>query len=340
MSPKIALVIGNGFSMSFGYHSGLQSKWNTQSFLDWDIKSPTSEDLLIDLLPNLSALKNIRSYENDFEVFEYLQSEEYCKNHKIDQLQCFIEARHYLTIAFSHLAVEQALQFDTDWSWFQWMKKHRDNIAGAFSLNYDLLLEKCLDQLRLPYDSCQVNGHGSGIPLCKPHGSVDFEILEIKAPVKYPLNGRIDLNDTPIYRLSIDELLYPRTQPLCIVPNENNKYINFQWVEEVSGNFQENLKDCTHCIIIGVSYFDCDQPEIDHIISKISPSCEVIIANPTPPPELLAKLEDFSCTLWKSNQGPVDESGNCIMLKDLNTGKVLRKCFCGSGKAYQYCCSI
>ena len=340
MFPKIVLVVGNGFSMSFGCHTDLMKKWDTQAFLNWDIKSPTSDQLLIELLPNLNALKLSLDAENDFKIFEYLQDASYCEKIGIDQDQCFIEARHYLTIAFSHLTVEQNRQFDIEWSWYKWLQKHRDNIVGALSLNYDLLLEQCLMGLKLPFDSCQVNGHGNGIILSKPHGSVDFEILGIQCPVDYPLRGRIDLNNTPIYRLNSDKLLYPRTQPLCIVPNENNKYLDFQWVTNANRKFQTDLSECTHCLIVGISYFECDRPEIDEILSKVPSSCEIIVANPNPPEDMLTKLKGRPYTLWQSYAGPVDSKGNTIMLKDVNTGEMLRKCFCGSGKAYQYCCSV
>lgn len=340
MVPKIALLVGNGFSMSFGAHTGLSKHWDTQSFFNWEIPNPTSETLLIDLLPNLKALKKSLIEQNDFEIFKYLQNASYCKDMGINQEQCLIEARHYLTIAFSHLALEQLKCFDATWAWFNWLKKHRDNIVGALSLNYDLLLEQCLNDLSMLFDSCQVNGHGNGITLSKPHGSVDFEILGIKCPVSYPLNGRIDLNNTPIYRLNSQDLLYPRTQPLCIVPNEKNKYIDFQWVTSANDKFQSTLKDCSHLVVIGVSYFECDIPEIDDVLAKVPPSCEIILANPNPPQNMLTKLAGRSVTLWQSYDGPINKDGDFIMLKDLNTGKVLRKCFCGSERAYQYCCSI
>ncbi|WP_414730633.1 hypothetical protein, partial [Vibrio vulnificus] len=340
VAPKITLVVGNGFSMSFGFHIGLMETWNTQSFLGWDIKSPTSEALLIDLLPNLKKLKESLTDEDDFKIFEYLQKKEYCEEVGIDQDQCFVEARHYLTIAFSHLTVEQRNKFDTEWSWYKWLKAHRENIVGGLTLNYDLLLENCLDRLSLPFDSCQANGHGNGITLCKPHGSVDFEVIGIKCPVSYPLKGLIDLNDMPIYKLDVSDLFYPRTQPLCIVPNERNKYQSFQWVEAASTKFKAALKDCTHCIVIGISYFECDRPEIDEIIDSIPESCEIIVANPNPPQEMLEKLTSNPFTIWDSYKGPVDNDGDLLMLKDVITGKSLRKCFCKSGKAYQYCCSV
>lgn len=342
MTPRIALVIGNGFSISFAHAVGVSEQWNSQHFFSWDVKSPTSDDKLIDLLPNLKKLKGFKSQsdENDFKVFEYLQDESFCTDNNICQKQCLIEARHYLTIAFSRLAIEQINSFDTSWSWFKWLQIHKENISCAYSLNYDLLLEKCFDELGIVYDSCQVNSHGLGLSLAKPHGSVDFEIQGIDIPIHYPLRGRCDLNDTPIKRLDLSQLQSPRIQPLCIVPNEKNKYLDFQWVLNSNQNFLDSLTKCTHCLFIGISYFPCDRPEIDLIIKHLPKDAEIIMGNPESNNDLLDKVSSYPVSYWKSYSGPIDDYGNLIMLKNLTTGKLLSKCFCKSGKAYKYCCAI
>ncbi|WP_019408186.1 hypothetical protein [Pseudomonas psychrophila] len=338
--PRIALVVGNGLSISFGYFSKLIHQWNTQQPLSWNIKCPQREDLLLDNLPNFKRLSDAFPDLPDFDIFLKLQDEQICKSLDINIKNCQIEARHYLTIAFSNFTVEQMNTFTKDWVWFRWLKLHRENITCAFSLNYDLLLERCLDEINLLYSSLQLNGNNYGIPFVKPHGSVDFEITGISAPVSYPLNGRLDMNDTPIYRLKLNELLYPRTQPLCIIPNEKNKYQNFQWVRKANNAFNQELKSCTHCIFIGISYFECDRPEIDAIVDSLPRETEIVIANPAPPSEFLNKLMDRPVLLWKSANGPVDDNGNLAALKDLTTGNTLRKCFCKSGKSYQYCCAV
>lgn len=230
--------------------------------------------------------------------------------------------------------------FSKDWPWFKWLLLHRENIACAFSLNYDLLLERCFDEIDLLYNSFQINGHQFGIPFVKPHGSVDFEVYGIDAPISYPLSGRIDMNDMPIHRLKINTLLYPRTQPLCIIPNENNKYQYFQWVRAANNAFNQQLKLCTHCIFIGISYFECDRPEIDAIVDGLPDGTEIIIANPTPPQEFLNKLNGKPVLLWQSVSGPLNPNGSLIALKNLATGTLLKKCFCKSGKSYQYCCAV
>lgn len=338
-NPRIAVVVGNGFSIGYGVFANLHSRWNTQEPLGWDIKCPGHEDdLLINNMPNLKLLKESFSAENDFDVLKKLQDEDLCNFLGVDVRQCLIEARHFLTIAFSNYAVEQLGRFSDDWSWYRWLKLHRDDLVGVFSLNYDLLMERCLDGLGLLYDSFQINGHGQGLPLVKPHGSVDFEITGISCPVNYPLNGRVDLNNTPIRRLASDELLYPRTQPLCIVPNEANKYKGFQWVEKANGRFREELKTATHCLFIGISYFDCDRVEIDEIVDGLPLEAQIVIANPYPPEQFLEKVSGRPVLLWKDFSGPVDSNGRLLALKDVKTGNVLSKCFCKSGLSYQYCC--
>lgn len=336
--PRISLVIGNGFSIGFGYFTNLIQEWNTQAPLSWEIKCPDSDDLLIDCMPNLKLIKSSFSDSNDFDIFLKLQDESICQSLGIDIKQCLIEARHFLTIAFSNYTTEQIDAFSHEWPWYKWLCLHQENLACAFSLNYDLLLEKCLDDLSCLYDSLQINGHGNGFPLVKPHGSVDFEITGISCPVTYPLNGRIDMNNTPIHRLTTDNLLYPRTQPLCIVPNEANKYKNFQWVEKANNSFKHELSTSTHCIFIGISYFECDRPEIDEIVDNLPDEAQIIIANTKPPAEFIKKIEGRPVMIWDNSNGPINSSGDLISLKNVNTGNLLHKCLCRSGLSYKFCC--
>lgn len=201
------------------------------------------------------------------------------------------------------------------------------------------MLEEIFDRVNKQYYSLQVNHHGFGIPLVKPHGSVDFDMTEglISWKSELPLNGSIDLNDTPIIRLGVDDLASPRYQAQCIIPNEANKYKKFQWVKHANEWFSDVTKNSDYCVFIGISYFECDRREIDKIIDNLSNECVVIVANPNPPQDFLIKLGTRPVMLWKSYGGPVDESGNLKVLKCLKTGAMLAKCFCKSGLNYQYC---
>ena len=227
--PKVSLVVGNGFSMSFGHYSQLAKIWDSQKPLSWDIKCPSKGHHFLDSLPSLKKIKDNFPLSDDFDVFEKILDSKLCDELGIDSEGTTLEARHFLTIAFSEYANAQRnkLTKNKDWSWFKWILLHRENIKCAFSLNYDFLLESVFDELGKEYFSFQGNHHGYGIPLVKPHGSVDFETTNLMdgKNLHYPLGGiHIDMNDFPIERLHPDNLIYRRLQPLCIIPKEANKY--------------------------------------------------------------------------------------------------------------------
>jgi len=340
--PRIALIVGNGLSMSFGHYSGLVREWNSQEPLSWPIQCPSQKHNFLDSLHRLKSLHEKHIADPDFDVFAKTLDSALCESYGLDTRKTTLEARHFLTIAFSYYSNEQIAKLgaNKDWSWYRWIKFHSDNVVCAFSLNYDLLLESIFDDLSLQYYSLQVNHHGFGIPLVKPHGSVDFEIHPncISYNPTYPLTNFVDLNNTPIIRLESDKLICPRSQPLCIVPNESNKYSKYQWVEPANQWFSEEIAKCTHCIFIGISYFECDRPELDAILSSIPVEAEIVVANPHPPLELMEKLQGRPVMVWDSYYGPFDSAGNMFHLKDAKTGNVLRKCICRSGLSYRYCC--
>lgn len=335
---KISMVIGNGFSMSFGYKTGLAITNDSQQPLRWDLICPCTGMALIDSFPNLKKIYQANLYEDSFFIFKKVLDIDYCLELGIDSKQVTLESRHFLTIAFSNYSLKQMALFNSDWTWFQWIKLHRDNINGVVSFNYDLLIETVFDRLGKRYYSLGGNYHDYGIPLVKPHGSSDFEMPRhiINFEQKYPLNSFIDLNNTPIERLESNNLLYPRLQAHCIVPHESNLYSNFQWVLPATTWFNEELKGSDYCLFIGISYLECDRVELDFIIDSIPKSCVIVIANPNPPAVFLDKIKDRPVMIWSSLNGPVNGS-DIIPLKCLKTGKKLRKCFCKSGLDYQYC---
>lgn len=331
--PKIALIIGNGFSMSYSYYANLGEQWDTQKPLSWKIPCPTTQQPFLSSLPRLTKVIEEASEElSDFEIFK--------KTLSYPDFTTTLEARHYLTIAFSNYALLQASSLDghSDWSWYRWLKEHKSNIIGALSLNYDLLLENILKKEGVEFFSFQENHHGYGIPLVKPHGSVDFDISSqaISYTPTYPLRNFVDLNNTPITRLESKDLLFPRRQALCIVPNEANKYADYQWVKPANEVLKNTLKECTHCLFIGISYFECDRPEIDSIIDSLPDSTQVIIANPSPPIEMVNKVVKRPLLLWKSYKGPVDNNNAVLKLKSAS-GAMLSSCLCRSGLSYIHC---
>ena len=316
---KISLVVGNGLSISFAYHSEIFTKHNSQQPLDWDIKCPSTGNLLIASFPNLKKLFVENEDKNHFDIFALALDKDYCRSISLDSSKTILEARHFLTIAFSEYSLLQSNNLNLDWKWFEWINLHKARINGAFSLNYDLLLESVFDKLAMTYCSLQVNHDRKGIPLVKPHGSVDFEIADgifNIGKMQYPItNFFIDKNDVPIKRLPSNNLLYPRVQAHCIIPNQANEYKDYQWVKPANEWFESVLKESKYCLFIGISYFPCDRNEIDRIVDSLPQDCEIIIANPSPPNDFLEKIKGRQYTVWSSSDGPIDESGNLYSLK-------------------------
>ncbi len=328
--PKISLVVGNGFSISFGYFSGLINQLNSQEPVTWDVSCPSTGKQMLSSLHRLDTLFKLNPDKPHFDVFKLALDTSYCQSVGLDSFKTTLEARHFLTIAFSMYSQQQRKMFSKAWPWFRWLKLHRDDITATFSLNYDLLLETALDYLHREYYSLQVNHHGYGIPLVKPHGSVGVEIWpnSISYMPEYPLKNFVDLNDTSIVRLKDYDLMRPRRQALCIIPNEANKYSSYQWVSPANQWFESKLKGTDYCLFIGISYFPCDRPEIDRIVDSLPDECVIIVANPSPPKEFIDKISSRPYIVWDNPEGPVDNNSAILSLKCLNSGKDLRKCSC------------
>ena len=121
VSPKISLVVGNGFSISSGIFTGLINEMNSQSPLLWSVKCPSTGGCLLDSLPLLKAIFEENREKNSFEIFELALSLEYCKSIGLDHENVTLESRHFLTFAFSEYSLKQLEYFDENWPWYKWI---------------------------------------------------------------------------------------------------------------------------------------------------------------------------------------------------------------------------
>lgn len=58
---KASLVVGNGFSISFGYFSGLVNQLNSQEPITWDVICPSTGKPLLASLHRLETLYKLNS---------------------------------------------------------------------------------------------------------------------------------------------------------------------------------------------------------------------------------------------------------------------------------------
>src|SRR5690606_36665142 len=102
----------------------------------------------------------------------------YLESYPINSLQdC--QVRRFLAISYSKLQQEIDKIDNFDWRWLNWFKEHNNQIVFAISFNYDLLLENTLKDLNVLYFRTSTTEPNLGIPIFKPHGSIDFELYGV-----------------------------------------------------------------------------------------------------------------------------------------------------------------
>jgi hypothetical protein len=99
-------------------------------------------------------------------------------------------------------------------------------------------------------------------------------------PSEYPLRNALALMNTPMERLTHDELLDPRLHVEVVPPLQASAIRDFQWVTPIFDVVQQYGHIFERVIIVGLSCWPVDQPEICEILASLSPTAEVIIANP------------------------------------------------------------
>lgn len=230
---------------------------------------------------------------NDFDIFKLIVSHiDSSFTNKYEKTILETEVQHFLAIAYSHFQLKVDSRRLELWPWGEWLKPIKRYLVGAVSFNYDLVLENTFKIASISYRRIGINAETIGIPILKPHGSIDFEIDGLFAPVGYPLRNAVSRNNYPLRSLGINELLEPRTEVDIVLPNEYSTLLNFQWIAPGYNWFEKIGTSLTHCVFIGLSYWECDRPEIDFLLNCLANETKVIIANPYPPDDFVRAVQN------------------------------------------------
>ncbi|SDF75936.1 hypothetical protein [Sporolituus thermophilus] len=309
MVQRIGLIVGNGMALSLRqFLSPRLDEWDPRCPLSWQLATPGKPWFpLLQSLPRFAAairlVHNQSRADEDFKVFAAIlhHLDEYMPLTS-EQFVLKAEMRHFLAIAYSHfqLAVNQ-FPFQ-GWPWLEWIGAVKDDLVGAVSFNYDLILEKTLAQVGASFRRFGLVEEKEGVPIVKPHGSIDFEVSGDVQPVEYPITKLITYTNKPRRRLRDEELLRPRAEVDIVLPQEQSPFLDYQWVAPGYHWFSSIGPLLTKCLLIGLSYSSADRPEIDYLLECLSPETEVIIANPHPPAALLtaARRRGRFVTVWST----------------------------------------
>ncbi|MDR0138851.1 hypothetical protein RFW18_13935 [Metabacillus idriensis] len=299
MNRKVCLLIGDGFTKDFVGKSVNTSK-PLNRFENEEISSfyQFFSTNLTDIHNELMALIVDHQLESEFDAIELFVE----INKDDDRKEC--QLRRYLSLAYSSLQRYLDKRDKSNWRWFKWLSENKDEIAFGISFNYDLLLENTLQLTNTPYFRLGSNESDFGIPIIKPHGSIDFDIQQPQhkfvmhqasiAPMIWNSSFTLNQFDSMVQVIPNTHWLLPRLQPDIIPPSQENYQRNLDWVEKGFGVFDKYANEITDLIMIGHSYSACDRPEIDHFLERLNSNALVHIVNPQLLEDLTDKLDNLN----------------------------------------------
>lgn len=312
MKPSnVILVIGNGISIDLRNHFFEElGHLDSSSPLGWNLRHPELGNDLKGLFPRaFSALENTTG--TDFEKMQELLMREGA----LDALPV-LEIRHYLVMAYSLYQRQVDRLPLQNWRWAKFFRDYREIICGMVSFNYDLVAERVAaragmrilsvgmpEPLRQPLDGLR----HYDMYVWKPHGSINYrpDARSIVTETSYPLPHQIYDNDLPLEWCPARQWTTPRVEADLVIPTEASRYRQFQWVApgENWARSTGGLRDA--CVIVGMSYAECDREEVDLILESISRKAQFVVVDPNPSNSLLDKLSNMKVSVTCLDSPPV-----------------------------------
>lgn len=290
------LVAGNGLAIDLCRHHNLEARWNPSSPLSWVLPAvENSLESLIECFPRfktkIDKQREVPCGLTDFDLFETILSQVPAgQEGNFEELMVQPEMRHFLALAYSYFQLMLDTLSHDAWVWSRYLVDVIDDVKAVISFNYDLIIETALEA-----------GGFQGV-VTKPHGSVDFAPISsaIVMTASYPMQNFIELNNMPIQRLDRSDLVQPRVEADIVLPTESSPYLGYQWVAPQYAHLRQVVSPhIERCIVAGISYWLCDQREIDFIFDSLTLGTEIVIANPYPPGKLVDRAASVGpVTLW------------------------------------------
>ena len=336
----VMFVVGNGLAMDLADRCPrLNRDWNTQRPLSWRIILPDSKKELLALFPLAKAvierMRHAQPNLSDFGLFDAAIQELGPQREALgralastehwgfdltsfratqDYIRLTAELRHFIAMSYSHYQWE-ADRFVTmnSWPWGNFLRSIADRLQLVVSFNYDLNVESLLESAGRELFHVGVSrGLGqvstSAVPIAKPHGSIDYRPrsgnIVIPGRPQYPVNNVFELADMPIETMPRSEIRRPRLTADVVLPAEASEYSDFQWVRPVRQWASRLGSRTSYLILMGLSYWSVDRPEIDSILNSVSSGATAIVANPHPDSDLLTKLRQRFSDVREWTDGP------------------------------------
>ncbi|WP_117149017.1 MULTISPECIES: SIR2 family protein [Paraliobacillus] len=300
---RMFILAGNGLSVDLIHY--LQLKLDTSS----PLKSFHNPNIKFDPFINkLDTIKNklmpLSHNQSDFDAMNEFLDFGHWK--KYDQ-QNESELRKFLALSYSTFQLEMDKYNLVQWPWTMWMKKYRKDIIGLISFNYDLILENAFRQAHpiTGYHRVGTNNERGGIPLFKPHGSIDFEIApDLRTAEDNTSTWSARMNGNQIHKsnrkgfvttVSYHDVDDFRLQPDLIPPTQENYHKERAWIQDLFKSYSNCVQhfDVNTFVIVGHSFGNPDRKEIKYFISELPKGCSFYIVNPSYNSEAIQELIAF-----------------------------------------------
>ncbi|MBU9713214.1 SIR2 family protein [Evansella tamaricis] len=287
--PHFGMMLGNGFTIDLGEKIGINPseplsffKGNSQFFHQFMKNTPAIEKELLHIA---------NTEKNDYIAIEKFMKSPFYTKEKDYQLRRFL--------AFSYSALQMQLEHYNiaTWKWTHWLRKNKDGIQFAISFNYDLLFENALQMANIPFFRTGSSDKKVGIPISKPHGSIDFDVLPSGLLTWHYAPARSHWNHNHVYTIPKQSWLHPRYEADIIPPHKENDQRVFQWVKEGIQAFLDYVYRLDHFVIIGLSYNEADRQEVNQYLEHLRPRTKVYVIDPKPNEQLLEKIRSLGLHL-------------------------------------------
>lgn len=301
----MALVVGNGLSISLC--QSLRSSINTSLPLDLNFvvrqKTPTFAKGAFPQLFEAWKGFSAQGKTDHFDFFRLIKRESAASTDLGAEFQTEVEARHFLALAYSHVSLQ--LKPTSSWDWARFFKEEAKRLKIAISFNYDRILENSLSLANIQFATNSVES-GKTI-LFKPHGSCEMDCnpQAISVPnLGYPLMNWLNRNNYEAFYLGSSNLMQPRQEAFTILPHEKNLYQEFQWQKGIWKNLAAHLAGVKHCLLVGHSYGEADQSEINRIIENLPAGATIYHCNRRRASEDLLRKVEFCGQRLLHFEGP------------------------------------
>jgi len=209
--------------------------------------------------------------------------------------------RHLFSCYNSYITDDQISQFvarEKKWGWLNLFRSFSDSTYDKIvfiTYNYDVWLERILQQLHLEYDVVGFEASEANIQIIKPHGSISFVPKDTPSN-SYSINYQLDMDG-----LSMDKLILQYndlthyTRGAIIPPAGDSMRLGTTapWAKHLRSQAREEalrISETDDILLCGISYWHVDRREIDELLISLNPDANFVFINPSPPRDLNAVL--------------------------------------------------